>query len=119
MAAKKRKGALALSTVERSDTLWRNLLDIEADTATLTMGQGGGLRGVASIREKDPTLQAFSGDSGYRGTAVRLVDETLGLTLYNSEQIHAGFAVLPKRWGHSAELRTSVERTFAWLGAFR
>ncbi|QXP89885.1 transposase [Methylococcus capsulatus] len=61
--------------------------------------------------EKHPSLQSFSGDTGYRGTAVRFVDETLGLTLYNSEKIQDGFAVLPRR--------SVLKRTFAWLGAFR
>ena len=62
-------------------------------------------------RKSIPSLQAFSGDAGYRGTAVRYVDEVLGLTLHISEKIKDGFAVLPKRW--------VVERTFAWLGSFR
>lgn len=61
--------------------------------------------------EKDTSLEAFSGDAGYRGTAVRFVDEVLGLTLQISEKIEDGFAVLPKRW--------VVERTFAWLRSFR
>jgi putative transposase len=61
--------------------------------------------------EKHPSVEAFSGDAGYRGTAVRFVSERLGLVLHISERIVDGFAVLPKRW--------IVERTFAWLGAFR
>jgi len=61
--------------------------------------------------EKHRSLQAFSGDAGYRGTAVRFVEEKLGLILHISERIADGFAVLPKRW--------VVERTFAWLGSFR
>ena len=61
--------------------------------------------------EKYPTIEAFSGDGGYRGTAVEFVEERLNLKLYISMRIKDGFAVLPKRW--------IVERTFAWLGNFR
>jgi putative transposase len=61
--------------------------------------------------EKSPTLKAFSGDAGYRGTAVTFVAETLGLELHISTKIKDQWAVLPKRW--------VVERTFAWLGSFR
>lgn len=61
-----------------------------------------------------PTLQAFSGDLGYRGTAVDFVHEELGLTLHISKKpiTQPGqFKIIPKRW--------IVERTFAWLGHFR
>jgi putative transposase len=61
--------------------------------------------------EKYSSIQAFSGDAGYRGTAVKFVDETLGMTLHISTKIKDGWAVLPKRW--------VVERTFAWLNNFR
>jgi putative transposase len=61
--------------------------------------------------EKHPTIKAFSGDAGYRGTAATYVHETLGLELHISEKIKDEWAVLPKRW--------VVERTFAWLGLFR
>ncbi len=61
--------------------------------------------------EQPPQIAAFSGDAGYRGTAVRFVNEALGLALHIAHKIVDGFAVLPKRW--------IVERTFAWLGAFR
>ena len=33
-------------------------------------------------QENYPTIQAFSGDAGYRGTAVTFVNESLNLTLY-------------------------------------
>jgi hypothetical protein len=39
------------------------------------------------------------------------VAEQSGLILHISEKLEGGFAVLPKCW--------VVERTFAWLGAFR
>ena len=58
-----------------------------------------------------PSLKAFSGDAGYRSSAVTYAQEQLGRTLYISEKIKGEFAVLPKRW--------VVERTFAWLGKFR
>lgn len=61
--------------------------------------------------EKYPRLEAFSGDAGYRGSAVSFVDETLQLTLHIATKLGEGFTVLPKRW--------IVERTFAWLGGFR
>ena len=66
---------------------------------------------MARAAEKHPSIDAFSGDAGYRGTAVKFVDETLGLVLHISTKIKDRWAVLPKRW--------VVERTFAWLGRFR
>ncbi len=63
------------------------------------------------VAEKYDTVTAFSGDAGYRGTAVTFVENTLGLELHISTKIKDTFAVLPKRW--------VVERTFAWLGNFR
>lgn len=61
-----------------------------------------------------PTIKAFSGDLGYRGTAETLVSEELKLILHISEKpvVEPGqFKVIPKRW--------IVERTIAWLGHFR
>ena len=66
------------------------------------------LEGAAS---KFPSLEAFSGDAGYRGTAVEFTSTKLGMTLHISEKIEGKWAVLPKRW--------VVERTFSWLGHFR
>ena len=66
---------------------------------------------LAGARDKCPTLEAFSGDAGYRGTAVDFVEKTLGLKLHISKKIKDTFAVLPMRW--------VVERTFAWLGNYR
>ena len=62
-------------------------------------------------RDRCPTLEAFSGDAGYRGTAVEFVENTLRLKLHISKKIRDSFAVLPMRW--------VVERTFAWLGNYR
>lgn len=60
---------------------------------------------------KHASLEAFSGDAGYRGTAVEFVETVLKLKLHISQKIKDAFAVLPKRW--------VVERTFAWLGNYR
>lgn len=87
-----------------------NLLHVEVHAANLS----DTVRGCEVLRraaEKHSCIKAFSGDAGYRGTAVGFVSEILGLTLHISEKIVDGFAVLPKRW--------IVERTFAWLGHFR
>ena len=61
--------------------------------------------------DKYPSLKAFSGDAGYRGTAVDFTSQKLNMTLHISEKIEGKWAVLPKRW--------VVERTFSWLGSFR
>ena len=61
--------------------------------------------------DKYPTIEAFSGDGGYRGTAVKFVEEHLNIKLYISKRIGDGFVVLRNRW--------IVERTFAWIGNFR
>ena len=87
-----------------------HLLHVEVHAANLS----DTVRGCEVMRwaaEKHPGIEAFSGDAGYRGTAVQFVDEKLGLVLHISQRIVDGFAVLPKRW--------IVERTFAWFGSFR
>lgn len=66
---------------------------------------------LEGVIDKYPSLKAFSGDAGYRGTAVDFVVNGLGLVLHISEKIEGKWAVLPKRW--------VVERTFSWLGNFR
>lgn len=87
-----------------------NLLHVQGHAANLH-DMVGACEVLRRTAEKHTSLEAFSGDAGYRGTAVRFVDDVLGLTLHISERIKDGFAVLPKRW--------VVERTFAWLGSFR
>ncbi len=62
-------------------------------------------------KPKHPKLEAFSGDMGYRGSAVEFVETTLQLQLHSSKNINDVLAVIPIRW--------IVERTFAWLGNFR
>jgi putative transposase len=66
---------------------------------------------LKAAAHKYTSLQAFSGDAGYRGTAVEFVENTLALKLHISKKIKDTFAVLPIRW--------IVERTFAWLGNYR
>lgn len=61
--------------------------------------------------KKYSSIEAYSADAGYCGTAVNYVDHSMGLKLYISKKIKDKFAVLPKRW--------IVERTFAWIGNFR
>ena len=61
--------------------------------------------------QKYPTIEAFCGDQGYRGTAVTFVREHLDLVLHIVPRLGAGFVVQPTRW--------VVERTFAWLGHSR
>lgn len=87
-----------------------HLLHVQVHAANIhdTVAAGEILRRGA---EKHPRLEAFSGDAGYRGTAVSFVEKELNLTLHISQRIKDGFAVMPKRW--------VVERTFAWLWAFR
>jgi len=66
---------------------------------------------LGAVHEKCQHLEAFSGDAGYRGTAVDFVEKTLGLKLHISQKIKDTFAVLPMRW--------VVERTFSWLNNYR
>jgi len=66
---------------------------------------------LKAAADKHATLEAFSGDAGYRGTAVEFVETALKLKLHISQKIKDAFAVLPTRW--------VVERTFAWLGNYR
>ena len=59
-------------------------------------------KSACSILEKTankyPTIEAFSGDAGYRGTAVDFVKDTLNLDIHISVNLSDGFSVLPKRW---------------------
>ena len=87
-----------------------NLLYVKVHAANLsdTKSACEVLEGAA---DKYPSLKAFSGDAGYRGTAVDFTSKELDMTLHISEKIEGKWAVLPKRW--------VVERTFSWLGNFR
>ncbi len=91
------------------DTLG-NLIHVIVHAANThdTKARGEVLKAAA---QKYQSLEAFSGDAGYRGTCVDFVEQVLGLKLHISEKITDRFAVLPMRW--------VVERTFAWLGNYR
>jgi putative transposase len=58
-----------------------------------------------------PTVKAWNGDAGYRGTFVEHLQTRWQLPVHISQRIVDGFAVLPKRW--------VVERTFAWFNGQR
>ena len=66
-----------------------NLLHVSVHAANGSDTVAGGSV-MARAAEKHPSLQAFSGDAGYRGTAVKFVDETLGLVLPISTKIKDG-----------------------------
>ena len=90
--------------------VWGNLLHVAVHAANRHDTKAAGAVLVRAA-EKYPSIQAFSADAGYRGTACAFVTTELGLAFHISTKIQDGFAVLPKRW--------IVERTFAWLGNFR
>jgi putative transposase len=86
-----------------------NLLHVSVHAANLSDTTSAG-EVMLKSKEKSASIKAFSGDAGYRGTAVTFASETLNMTLHLSEKIQDTWAVLPKRW--------VVERTFAWLNNF-
>lgn len=90
--------------------IFGNLLHVKVHAANIHDTKAAG-DVFDAVKKKHPSIQAFSGDAGYRGTAVNHVDNEMQLKLYISERIADKFAILPKRW--------IVERTFAWLGNFR
>lgn len=87
-----------------------NLLYVKVNAANLSVTKSA-CDVLAGVMDKYPSIQAFSGDDGYRGTAVEYTHKELNITLHISEKIEGKWAVLPKRW--------FVERTFSWLGHFR
>jgi len=87
-----------------------NLLHVSVHAANLSDTKSAG-DVLSAVADKHPSIKAFSGDAGYRGSAVEYADKKLGMTLHISEKIEGKWAVLPKRW--------VVERTFSWLGGFR
>jgi len=84
------------------DTLG-NLIAIVVHAANIHDTKGG-REVLQQASEKYSTIEIFSGDEGYRKTALEFVEKVLGLKLHI-------FAILPKRW--------IVERTCAWLGNYR
>jgi putative transposase len=91
------------------DTLG-NLRHVQVHAANQADTVAGG-EGLARTAPKYPSLEAFCGDQGSRGTAVTFVHEQLDLVLHIVSRLGDGFVVQPNRW--------IVERTFAWLGHFR
>jgi putative transposase len=87
-----------------------NLLHVSVHAANLSDTKSAG-EVMVRTKEKYASIDAFSGDAAYRGTAVAFANEKLNMTLHISEKIKDTWAVLPKRW--------VVERTFAWLNNFR
>lgn len=59
----------------------------------------------------NPSIIAFSADTGYRGTTYDFVTEQLKMKMHIATKDPHQFIILKKRW--------IVERTFAWLGNFR
>jgi Transposase DDE domain len=53
---------------------------------------------------KPPSLQAFSGDAGYRGTAVEFVETASKLKLHISQKIKDAFAVLAHTLGRGTDV---------------
>ena len=91
------------------DTLG-NLIQVIVHAANIHDTKGG-CDVLQAAAAKCASIEAFSGDAGYRGTAVAFVENSLGLKLHISQKIKDAFAILPMRW--------VVERTFAWLGHYR
>jgi putative transposase len=87
-----------------------NLLYVRAHAANLSDAKSA-CEVLAGAAGKFPSLETFSGDAGYRGTAVDFTSTKLMMTLHISQKIEGEWAVLPKRW--------VVERTFSWLGLIK
>jgi len=90
--------------------IFGNLLYVKVHAANLSDTKSA-CEVLEETAGKYPSLKAFSGDAGYRGSAVEFTSTKLSMTLHISEKIEGKWAVLPKRW--------VVERTFSWLGHFR
>lgn len=90
--------------------IFGNLLHVQVHAANIHDTKPAG-KFVEAVSKKYPSIQKFSADAGYRGTAVDYVDNEMQLILHISERITDPFAILPKRW--------ILERTFAWLDNFR
>ncbi len=92
-----------------TDTLG-NMLTVQVHAANVA-DTSQGAHVCAQVAEKYASVEAFSGDQGYRGTTVECVETLLGLRLDIADKPAQGFHVVPKRW--------IIERTLAWLGGFR
>jgi putative transposase len=58
-----------------------NVLHVQVHAANVPDTKAG-CAVLQRTAEKYPSLEAFCGDAGYRGTAVSFVEQTLGLTLH-------------------------------------
>ena len=91
------------------DTLG-NLLEVVVHSANIHDTKSAHLV-LSKVAQKYSTIKGFSGDAGYRKTAVEFVEKELGLIMNISTKIKDTFAVIPIRW--------IVERTFSWIGNYR
>ncbi len=107
MAAKRSKAT--------SDILWWTFSAIYSSSSKCMLANVSDTKSTCGVLEdvvhKYPSLKAFSGDAGYRGTAVDFAANRLGRILHISEKIKGKWTVLPKR--------RVVERAFSWLDNFR
>ena len=86
----------------------------------------GAMLVLGHVPGRYPRLAHLGVDAGYAGTAVTLIEQTLGLSVtvvrkprrwirvaadQEPPPMPTGFQLLPRRW--------VVERTFAWLGRYR
>jgi putative transposase len=53
---------------------------------------------LSKVAKKYPTIEGFSGDAGYRKTALEFVEKGLKLKMHISTKIKDAFAILPIRW---------------------
>jgi hypothetical protein len=61
-----------------------NVLHVQVHAANVPDTRAG-CAVLQRTAEKYPSLEAFCGDAGYRGTAVSFVEQTLGLTFRRSQ----------------------------------
>lgn len=87
-----------------------HLLHVKVHAAN-THDTKGGCDVMERAKDKYPTLEGFSADEGYRGTATDYVEQHMGLKMEISKKIKDTWAVLAKRW--------VVERTLAWINNSR
>lgn len=88
-----------------------NLLSVIVHAANIHDTMGGLFPALWTLQHY-PGIKGFSADAGYRGTFVEEMDENFGKHVEISEKIAPKvWQTQPKRW--------VVERTFAWMNAYR
>lgn len=87
-----------------------HLLHVKVHAANIHDTVEGG-KIFAQTLEKFPTLRGICADAGYRKTFENFARSVLKKSVEISAKITQKWAILAKRW--------VVERTFAWLNAFR